>query len=469
MSKQYQSFPDTPGDSQTLEKLKALCFPPLEGKSFLDVGCNEGFFCGFAKYAGAKRVVGIDFDKEFIRRARIRFPECAFLQQSWDVLPDEKFDVILMASAIHYADDQPRMIRRLLDQLAPGGILILEIGVAQSDREEWVEVKRSIDTRKFPTRKRLQQELQSINSAWKWMGHSVNQAGDPIPRFVLHLSNKKPIAYLLLQPSGYGKTFLSQTLFDHEKFKIIHGDQKIIEVAAGYRNFSDPLGELIKNQYIKNNNIALLIEMIVASNLTSELIDLWLVEYTEGDVVIDSYIPFESHKNIIELVKEKGFMPVQLLWNNVIETRRGGKEFISISEKYFESLAGTTKFTMNPKQKSDRYNDLSEGHIDKLEINSGILHVKGWMVDANGTLPSELAISIGNKMHIVETGEANSRPDVQKHLGLNHDQLGFSIELPISEAYNLSDLLSDNFAVTFITGEPLVVSKSIGNTVNATC
>src|SRR3546814_2465756 len=73
---QYQSFPDASGDSRTLEKLKALKLPELGGLGFLDVGCNEGFFCGFAKFQGASRAVGIDQSRPFIERARARFPAC---------------------------------------------------------------------------------------------------------------------------------------------------------------------------------------------------------------------------------------------------------------------------------------------------------------------------------------------------------------------------------------------------------
>src|SRR3546814_11198432 len=83
---QYQSFPDAAGDSHTLDKLKALKLPDLKGKSFLDIGCNEGFFCGFASYQGAERSVGIDSSRPFFERARRRFPECEFHQQSWGEL-----------------------------------------------------------------------------------------------------------------------------------------------------------------------------------------------------------------------------------------------------------------------------------------------------------------------------------------------------------------------------------------------
>jgi trans-aconitate methyltransferase len=148
---QYQSFPEAPGDSRTLDKLKRLALPELRGRSFLDVGCNEGFFCGFAKYAGAARVVGLDASALFIERAARRFPECEFLNQDWDRLPEERFDVILLASALHYAGDQQGLIDRLVGKLSDDGVLVLEMGIASAQRNDWIKVKRGIDERAFPT------------------------------------------------------------------------------------------------------------------------------------------------------------------------------------------------------------------------------------------------------------------------------------------------------------------------------
>ena len=88
-SVQYQSFDDAKGGSKSGEKLKALRLPqlrrtghseatPLRGLSVLDIGCNEGFFCGDALQQGARRVVGIDMNKGFLERARKRFPDGEF-------------------------------------------------------------------------------------------------------------------------------------------------------------------------------------------------------------------------------------------------------------------------------------------------------------------------------------------------------------------------------------------------------
>ncbi len=168
---QYQSFPGAPGDSLTLDKLKALRLPEMAGKSFLDVGCNEGFFCGFAKFQGATRVVGQDHSAGFVARAAARFPECEFHEGDWGTLPPGPFDIILLASALHYATDQEALIHRLVDMLSDNGVLILELGIVTSKASEWVSVQRGSDLRDFPTMPLLRELLKPY--AWKWMGPSV--------------------------------------------------------------------------------------------------------------------------------------------------------------------------------------------------------------------------------------------------------------------------------------------------------
>lgn len=121
----YQSFPWAAGDSESFEKLRRLQIPSLKGKSFLDVGCNEGFFCGYADFLKADKVVGIDINPKFIQTAKILFPNCEFICESWDDLGAEKYDVILNASAIHYAKDQKEFLDLLISRLKPGGTLIL--------------------------------------------------------------------------------------------------------------------------------------------------------------------------------------------------------------------------------------------------------------------------------------------------------------------------------------------------------
>src|SRR5690606_8698797 len=180
---------------------------------------------------GARRAVGLDHSRLFIERARQRFPDCEFHHQGWDQLPEGHFDVILLASALHYAEDQPALLRRLIESLSDDGVLVLEMGIVSSQESAWVEVERGIDRRSFPTMSKLKEVLDDY--AWKWMGRSISQDGDPVGRHVVHVSRRRPVAYLLMQPPAYGKSSIAARLFPPAEIPVVSGDQKIAEIAQG--------------------------------------------------------------------------------------------------------------------------------------------------------------------------------------------------------------------------------------------
>lgn len=47
-------------------------FPPLEGKSVLDLGCGYGWHCKYAAEQGAAEVLGIDLSQRMLREAETR-------------------------------------------------------------------------------------------------------------------------------------------------------------------------------------------------------------------------------------------------------------------------------------------------------------------------------------------------------------------------------------------------------------
>ncbi len=137
----YQShYPGQKSMVDSFEKLERLKIPKnLKGKSFLDIGCNEGFFCNVAIERGASRVVGIDNDKNFINNAKEIYGNkgIIFLHEDWYNLPNEKFDIILWASAMHYELDPLKVLMKIANILNDDGLFILECGIAPGNSKKY--------------------------------------------------------------------------------------------------------------------------------------------------------------------------------------------------------------------------------------------------------------------------------------------------------------------------------------------
>lgn len=344
----YQSFPDCPGDSASFAKLAALALPPLAGRSFLDVGCNEGFFCGYASFDAAASVTGIDSNPQSIARARERFPQCRFRVLDWNALlaatadsagnaasdaadpPDVtenrsdapesvpgRVDVILCASALHYASDQPALVSALVDRLRPGGLLVLEMGVADmatcracghdsEPADGWLTVRRSIDARQFPTWDGLRAML--APHAWKHMGPSVPQAGDPVPREVFHICRPRPFAVLLTGDPGSGKSTAARRLFPG--LRVISGDG----VWAAARASADAWPRLHALAASQSNwlRLDILTRRMFESDLWRDYVALVISQAGDGDFVFDGYIPAECRERFARGIEELGWQPLSL-------------------------------------------------------------------------------------------------------------------------------------------------------------
>jgi len=80
----------------------------LSGRTVLDIGCNGGFYSMEMKRRGAERVIGIDFDREYLAQARFAAEvsglEIEFRQLSvYDVASlGERFDVVLFMGVLYH-------------------------------------------------------------------------------------------------------------------------------------------------------------------------------------------------------------------------------------------------------------------------------------------------------------------------------------------------------------------------------
>lgn len=234
----YQTIGGQRGASDSEEKLRRIRFNTLglAGKSFLDIGCNAGFFCKAAREAGATQVFGIDAVPQNIELAKANDPEGTYICADWfDALRsmNEKFDVIIHLSAFHYVTDHPEFLRLVKERLTPKGVFILECGVVRSnslqDSPQYINVKRKGYTRHV-TKPLLDGLLSDF--AVRFFGRSVDQRGDPIPRFIFACTKLAQTVFLIGGDSFMGKSVVSSLLAKNPDVAHVKTDRIIASLVA---------------------------------------------------------------------------------------------------------------------------------------------------------------------------------------------------------------------------------------------
>lgn len=93
----------------------------------LDLGCGTGRLAQLLMPHQPRRLVGVDFSVEAVRRAReLALPQCEFLAadfESWH--PAEKFDAIVLNEVVGYARDPGALVAAFLPALRPGGHVLI--------------------------------------------------------------------------------------------------------------------------------------------------------------------------------------------------------------------------------------------------------------------------------------------------------------------------------------------------------
>lgn len=424
---QYQSFPGAPGDSLTLDKLKKLRLPEMEGRSFLDVGCNEGFFCGFAKFQGATRAVGQDHSPGFVARASARFPDCEFHVSDWATLPEGPFDVILLASALHYAQDQAALLHRLVDMLTDDGVLIVELGIVTSKDSAWVPVQRGSDTREFPTMPLLRELLKPY--AWKWMGPSVNQSGDPVSRHVLHISKRRRTAYLLMHPPAYGKSSIAHSLFAGRKdIPVVSGDQVIGKLVSGVMQGPEDLLDVLRRDY-SPFRIDQAIQRIFDAGCGQDLVDIWLTQVSAGDFALDMYVPAQHQDFVKVALGTAGYLVVTLDWE------RPGS--ILVAEATLDARAEAFYLSMSQAPALDAAPAELQGFVDEIALHDGRLRLRGWAADGQGQPAEAIVVTAAGRGLSPVDVQKQLRPDVQRHFNLPHALVGYLASVAFDAATRL--------------------------------
>src|SRR6266851_2225002 len=103
--------------------LRAL-LPDLRGRRVLDLGCGYGWFCRWAREAGAAEVLGIELSEKMLARARADTRDAAIAYQRADMeslaLPGETFDLAYSSLALHYVENLNRLMSQAYEASRAG-------------------------------------------------------------------------------------------------------------------------------------------------------------------------------------------------------------------------------------------------------------------------------------------------------------------------------------------------------------
>src|SRR5918992_1578736 len=116
------------------------CLPDdLTNKSLLDVGCNGGFYCVEAKRRSARRVLGVDGQRQHVRQAlfvrKVLGLDLEFRRFSvYDLNPETvgRFDITLALGLVYHLKHLVFALERLCD--VTNELLILETAIIPPER-----------------------------------------------------------------------------------------------------------------------------------------------------------------------------------------------------------------------------------------------------------------------------------------------------------------------------------------------
>ena len=110
--------------------LRAL-LPDLHGLRVVDLGCGFGWFCRWARQAGAASVLGLDVSERMLARARATTPGTDITYTRADLehlqLAEASCDLVYSSLAFHYIERLDALLAGVHRALAPGGRLVFSV------------------------------------------------------------------------------------------------------------------------------------------------------------------------------------------------------------------------------------------------------------------------------------------------------------------------------------------------------
>lgn len=120
-------------------------FPPLQGKSVLDLGCGYGWHCKYAVQQGASFVLGLDLSRQMIGEARKRNPSSNITYRVCKIeeyeYPENTYDLVISNLVLHYIADLDSVFQKVFFTLKKDGYFLLNIEhpvFTAGIREDWI-------------------------------------------------------------------------------------------------------------------------------------------------------------------------------------------------------------------------------------------------------------------------------------------------------------------------------------------
>ncbi|GAA4316970.1 methyltransferase domain-containing protein [Compostibacter hankyongensis] len=98
------------------------------GMEVLDLGCGTGHHAAKMAEQGAV-VTGVDSSPDMIRQARLLYPGINFkLQDATALSGEQQFDAVFSNAALHWMQEQEKVLAAVCGVLKPGGRFVAEMG-----------------------------------------------------------------------------------------------------------------------------------------------------------------------------------------------------------------------------------------------------------------------------------------------------------------------------------------------------
>lgn len=105
--------------------------PDLKKLKVVDLGCGYGWFCRYAKDAGASRVLGYDLSEKMLAKAKTLGSDDLIEYQISDLeilkLPENTFDLVYSSLTLHYVERVPELLGTIFQSLKTKGHFVFSV------------------------------------------------------------------------------------------------------------------------------------------------------------------------------------------------------------------------------------------------------------------------------------------------------------------------------------------------------